>query len=99
MKFLKKFFDTASTNANQPVPLQDHQQQAFLYIVTDFEMKHGINLEENAAASAMLKKEIVKFDRELREGKAVHIRLPYISATDKGPVDLDVVYSPDFKTG
>ncbi len=83
-------FEVLSSAGNTHLGGDDMDSRVVDYLLESFRGKHGIDLSEDRFALQKLREEAEKARIELSEASTVRINVPFIYATDSGPLHLDV---------
>ncbi len=89
MEFGKGVFEVRATSGDTQLGGTDMNVKVFEYLADRFKQQSGVDIRTDRMASARLMEaaEIAKV--ELSTSTSAHITLPYLSATEKGPVHFD----------
>lgn len=84
-------FEVKSTNGDTYLGGDDFDVRIIDQLVEDFKKEHGVDLSQDKQAKQRLRDAAEKAKIELSSTQETEISLPYITATDKGPLHLNVV--------
>ncbi|MEM3116435.1 MAG: molecular chaperone DnaK [Candidatus Pacearchaeota archaeon] len=90
MEFGDGTFSVLSTSGDTQLGGTDMDNAIIKWIVSEFEKKEGINLDEDPTAMQRIKEAAEKAKIELSTVLETEINLPYITATNKGPKHLSM---------
>jgi molecular chaperone DnaK len=82
-------FEVKSTSGDTSLGGDDWDQAVIDWLVTSFKDDHGVDLGQDNMALQRLKESAEKAKIELSGQQEAHINLPFITATDSGPLHLD----------
>jgi molecular chaperone DnaK len=82
-------FDVKSTSGNTNLGGDDWDQRVIDHLVTSFKNNHGIDLSKDKMAMQRLKEAAEKAKIELSSTQQTSINLPFITASEQGPLHLD----------
>jgi len=82
-------YEVVATNGDNDLGGDDWDQAIIDWLVQEFENNHGIDLSEDRQALQRLKDAAEEAKIELSSKKETTINLPFITATDSGPVHLE----------
>jgi len=82
-------YEVVATNGDNDLGGDDWDQAIIDHLATDFEDEHGIDLREDRQALQRLKDAAEEAKIELSSRKETEINLPFITATDDGPLHLE----------
>ncbi|MCO8246163.1 MULTISPECIES: molecular chaperone DnaK [unclassified Haladaptatus] len=82
-------YEVIATNGDNDLGGDDWDQAIIDYLADDFESEHGIDLRDDRQALQRLKDAAEEAKIELSSRKETDINLPFITATDNGPVHLE----------
>jgi len=82
-------YEVVATNGDNDLGGDDWDQAIIDWLAEEFENKHGIDLTEDRQALQRLKDAAEEAKIELSSRKEAEINLPFITATDDGPVHLE----------
>ncbi|MFC6732109.1 MULTISPECIES: molecular chaperone DnaK [unclassified Haladaptatus] len=82
-------YEVVATNGDNELGGDDWDQAIIDWLAEEFEAEHGIDLREDRQALQRLKDAAEEAKIELSSRKQTEINLPFITATDDGPVHLE----------
>ncbi|MDR5657256.1 molecular chaperone DnaK [Halodesulfurarchaeum sp. HSR-GB] len=82
-------YEVVATNGDNSLGGDDWDETIIDWLANDFEKEHGIDLREDRQALQRLKDAAEEAKIELTSRKETTINLPFITATDDGPVHLE----------
>ena len=82
-------FEVKSTHGDTSLGGDDWDQRVMDWLVTQFKSAHGVDLSKDRMAIQRLKEAAEKAKIELSQVPQTQINLPFITATDNGPLHLD----------
>ncbi|CAN5494984.1 molecular chaperone DnaK [soil metagenome] len=82
-------FEVKSTSGNTSLGGDDWDQRVIEHLVKSFKNAHGIDLAKDKMASQRLKEAAEKAKVELSSTQSTTINLPFITATEQGPLHLE----------
>ena len=82
-------FEVKSTAGDTKLGGDDWDQAVIDWLVASFKGDHGVDLSKDAMAMQRLKEAAEKAKIELSQTPSSQINLPFVTATDKGPLHLD----------
>jgi molecular chaperone DnaK len=82
-------YEVVATNGDNDLGGDDWDEAVIDYLAEEFQNKHGIDLREDRQALQRLKDAAEEAKIELSSRKETDINLPFITATDDGPVHLE----------
>src|SRR3954466_13703134 len=82
-------FEVKSTSGNTHLGGDDWDQRVIDWLVTSFKNDHGVDLSKDNMALQRLKEAAEKAKIELSSVQSTQINLPFITATNEGPLHLD----------
>ena len=82
-------FDVKSTSGNTNLGGDDWDQRVIDHLVTSFKNQHGIDLSKDKMAMQRLKEAAEKAKIELSSMQTTTVNLPFITASDEGPLHLE----------
>ncbi|WP_251343305.1 molecular chaperone DnaK [Haloplanus halophilus] len=82
-------YEVVATNGDNDLGGDDWDQAIIDHLAEEFENEHGIDLREDRQALQRLKDAAEEAKVELSSRKEADINLPFITATDDGPVHLE----------
>ncbi len=82
-------YEVVATNGDNDLGGDDWDEAIMDWLIEEFENDHGVDLSEDRQALQRLKDAAEEAKIELSSRKETEINLPYISATDSGPIHLE----------
>ena len=82
-------FEVKSTAGDTKLGGDDWDEAVMDWLVASFKGDHGVDLSADAMAMQRLKEAAEKAKMELSQTTTSQINLPFVTATDKGPLHLD----------
>ncbi len=82
-------FEVKSTSGDTHLGGDDWDDAVITWLVESFKGDHGVDLGKDAMAEQRLKEAAEKAKIELSQTQSTQINLPFITATDAGPLHLD----------
>jgi len=82
-------FEVRSTHGDTVLGGDDWDEAIIEWLVTSFKNEHGVDLSNDSMAGQRLKEAAEKAKIELSQVQQTQINLPFITATDAGPLHLD----------
>ncbi|WP_255190879.1 molecular chaperone DnaK [Natronobeatus ordinarius] len=82
-------YEVVATNGDNDLGGDDWDEAIIDWLADDFEADHGIDLREDRQALQRLKDAAEEAKIELSSRKETEINLPFITATDDGPIHLE----------
>jgi len=82
-------FEVKSTHGDTSLGGDDWDQRVIDWLVEQFKGENGVDLAKDAMAEQRLKEAAEKAKIELSQVQQTQINLPFITATDSGPLHLD----------
>ena len=82
-------FDVKSTSGDTHLGGDDWDQAIIDWLVKTFADSHGVDLSKDKMAAQRLKEAAEKAKKELSSAQETQINLPFITATDAGPLHLE----------
>ncbi len=82
-------FEVRSTHGDTSLGGDDWDDAVIDWLVTSFKNDHGVDLGSDSMAGQRLKEAAEKAKVELSQVQQTQINLPFITATDAGPLHLD----------
>jgi molecular chaperone DnaK len=82
-------FEVKSTHGDTQLGGDDWDQRIIDWLVESFKGDHGVDLSTDAMALQRLKEAAEKAKIELSTTQSTQINLPFVTATDQGPLHLD----------
>ncbi len=86
-------FEVKSTAGDTKLGGDDWDEAVIDWLVASFKGDHGVDLSGDAMAMQRLKEAAEKAKIELSQTPSSQINLPFVTATDKGPLHLDYTLS------
>src|SRR6478736_3295010 len=86
-------FEVKSTHGDTQLGGDDWDQKVMDWLVETFKGDHGVDLSKDNMALQRLKEAAEKAKIELSQVQSTQINLPFITATDAGPLHLDMSLS------
>ncbi|MEO1064301.1 MAG: molecular chaperone DnaK [Actinomycetota bacterium] len=86
-------FEVKSTHGDTRLGGDDWDQAVIDWLVTSFKNDHGVDLSADGMAAQRLKEAAEKAKIELSGTQSTQINLPFITATQAGPIHLDYTLS------
>ncbi|MEZ5202946.1 MAG: molecular chaperone DnaK [Acidimicrobiales bacterium] len=83
-------FEVKSTHGDTSLGGDDWDQKVIDWLVDGFKGDHGVDLSKDNMALQRLKEAAEKAKIELSQVQSTQINLPFITATDAGPLHLDM---------
>ena len=83
-------FEVKSTAGNTNLGGDDWDQRVIDHLVTTFKNQHGVDLSNDKMAMQRLKEAAEKAKIELSSTQQTTINLPFITATEQGPLHLEL---------
>jgi len=82
-------FEVKATHGDTSLGGDDWDQKVIDWLVTSFKNDHGVDLGADPMAEQRLKEAAEKAKVELSQVQQTQINLPFVTATDSGPLHLD----------
>ncbi|MEA5386170.1 molecular chaperone DnaK [Haloarculaceae archaeon H-GB11] len=82
-------YEVVATNGDNDLGGDDWDEAVMDWLAEEFENEHGIDLREDRQALQRLKDAAEEAKIELSSRKETEVNLPFITATDSGPVHLE----------
>ncbi|MFB6109406.1 MAG: molecular chaperone DnaK, partial [Halodesulfurarchaeum sp.] len=82
-------YEVVATNGDNTLGGDDWDEAIIDWLANDFEKEHGIDLREDRQSLQRLKDAAEEAKIELSSRKETTINLPFITATDEGPIHLE----------
>ena len=82
-------YEVVATNGDNDLGGDDWDEAVMDWLIEEFENDHGVDLSDDRQAMQRLKDAAEEAKIELSSRKETEINLPYISATDSGPIHLE----------
>ena len=86
-------FEVKATSGNTSLGGDDWDERIIEHLVKSFKNAHGIDLSKDKMASQRLKEAAEKAKVELSSTQSTTINLPFITATEQGPLHLEETLS------
>jgi molecular chaperone DnaK len=86
-------FDVKSTSGDTNLGGDDWDQRVIDHLVTSFRNAHGVDLSKDKMALQRLKEAAEKAKIELSSAQTTTVNLPFITATEQGPLHLEEALS------
>ena len=86
-------FEVKSTSGNTDLGGDDWDQRIIDHLVKTFKGEHGVDLSKDKMALQRLKEAAEKAKIELSSAQTTTINLPFVTATDQGPLHLETTLS------
>jgi molecular chaperone DnaK len=83
-------FEVKATSGNTNLGGDDWDQRVIDHLVTTFKNQHGVDLSADKMALQRLKEAAEKAKIELSSAQTTNINLPFITATEQGPLHLEL---------
>jgi molecular chaperone DnaK len=83
-------FDVKSTSGDSHLGGDDWDQRVIDFLLKEVKNNHGVDLSGDRMALQRLKEAAEKAKIELSQSTQTTINLPFLTATDQGPIHLDV---------
>ncbi len=83
-------FEVKSTHGDTSLGGDDWDERVMDWLVTSFKNDNGVDLSKDSMAMQRLKEAAEKAKMELSQVAQTQINLPFVTATDAGPLHLDV---------
>ncbi len=90
MEFGDGVFEVKSTSGDTQLGGTDMDQNIMEFLVKEFKDKEGVDLSSDPVASERLREAAEKAKIELSNVMETDINLPFITATDKGPLHFNI---------
>jgi molecular chaperone DnaK len=88
MELNSQVFEVISTAGDTQLGGTDMDRLLVNYVVDDFKNQEGVDLSKDSMAMQRIKEAVEKAKIELSTSVSTDINLPYITATDAGPIHL-----------
>lgn len=82
-------FEVKSTAGDTRLGGDDWDKAVMDWLVTSFKGDHGVDLSKDASAMQRLKDAAEEAKKDLSSRQSAQINLPYVTATDSGPLHMD----------
>ncbi len=86
-------FEVKSTSGDTKLGGDDWDQAIIDWMVTEFKNSHGVDLGADKMAAQRLKEAAEKAKIELSQVTSTDINLPFVTATDAGPLHMELALS------
>ncbi len=86
-------FEVKSTSGDTELGGDDWDERVIQWLVDSFNNDHGVDLSKDNMAAQRLKEAAEKAKVELSASQSTQINLPFITATDAGPLHMDYSFS------
>ena len=86
-------FEVRSTNGDTFLGGEDFDNRVVEHLLAEFMEDTGVDLREDAVAMQRLKEAAEKAKQELSQADETEISLPFVTATDRGPVHMNTTIS------
>lgn len=86
-------FEVKSTSGDTELGGDDWDSAVIDWMVAEFKNAHGVDLGADNMAAQRLKEAAEKAKIELSQVQSTNINLPFVTATDQGPLHLDLALS------
>ncbi|MBF81801.1 MAG: molecular chaperone DnaK [Actinobacteria bacterium] len=86
-------FEVKSTSGDTELGGDDWDERVIQWLVDSFNNDHGVDLSKDNMAAQRLKEAAEKAKIELSASQSTQINLPFITATDAGPLHMDYSFS------
>ncbi|MBG00732.1 MAG: molecular chaperone DnaK [Acidimicrobiaceae bacterium] len=86
-------FEVKSTSGDTELGGDDWDERVIEWLVDSFNNDHGVDLSKDNMAAQRLKEAAEKAKIELSASQSTQINLPFITATDAGPLHMDYSFS------
>jgi molecular chaperone DnaK len=83
-------FEVKATHGDSKLGGDDWDQRVIDHLVTTFKNAHGVDLSKDKMAVQRLKEAAEKAKIELSSTQQTSINLPFVTATEQGPLHLDI---------
>lgn len=83
-------FEVLATRGNNHLGGDDFDERLVDYIANEFKKEHGIDLRQDKMSLQRLKEAAEKAKKELSSTMSTNINLPFITATQAGPLHLNM---------
>ncbi len=82
--------EVLATRGNNRLGGDDFDQALIDYIAEEFKKEHGVDLRKDSMSLQRLKEAAEKAKKELSSTMSTNVNLPFITATDSGPLHLNM---------
>lgn len=86
-------FEVKSTSGDTSLGGDDWDERVIAWLVESFTNDHGVDLSKDNMAMQRLKEAAEKAKIELSSSQSTQINLPFVTATDAGPLHMDYALS------
>ena len=86
-------FEVKSTSGDTELGGDDWDERVIQWLIDSFNNDHGVDLSKDNMAAQRLKEAAEKAKIELSASQSTQINLPFITATDAGPLHMDYSFS------
>ena len=86
-------FEVKSTSGDTVLGGDDWDERVIQWLIDSFNNDHGVDLSKDNMAAQRLKEAAEKAKIELSASQSTQINLPFITATDAGPLHMDYSFS------
>lgn len=86
-------FEVKSTSGDTELGGDDWDERVIQWLVDSFNNDHGVDLSKDNMAEQRLKEAAEKAKIELSASQSTQINLPFVTATDAGPLHMDYSFS------
>ena len=86
-------FEVKSTSGDTSLGVDDWDERVITWLVESFTNDHGVDLSKDNMAMQRLKEAAEKAKIELSSSQSTQINLPFVTATDAGPLHMDYALS------
>ncbi len=83
-------FEVIATRGNNKLGGDDFDEALINYIAEEFKKENGVDLRQDSMALQRLKEAAEKAKKELSSVKTTNVNLPFITATQSGPIHLNM---------
>lgn len=83
-------FEVLATRGNNHLGGDDFDERIVDYIASEFKKEHGVDLKQDKMSLQRLKEAAEKAKKELSSTMSTNINLPFITATQAGPLHLNM---------
>ena len=83
-------FEVLATAGNNKLGGDDFDLKIMDYLITEFKKEQGVDLSKDKMAMQRLKEAAEKAKKDLSGTKETTVSVPFISASDSGPLHLDI---------
>ena len=86
-------FEVKSTSGDTELGGDDWDERVIQWLIDSFNNDHGVDLSKDNMAAQRLKEAAEKAKIELSASQSTQINLPFVTATDAGPLHMDYSFS------